>query len=187
MSARFVLIPVLALLVLATGTGCGTPYHDEMRIDARRRLDVLNASLNYDQALQAFKSGQFEKALAYTTRAIERNPEDAESHLLLGRIYIETNALERAIDSLTTAQETDPELADPHYYAGIVYQRWSDDEQAYEAYMEAFELESSSVHYLLAAAESLVALEQFDGAKNLIGSKLAYFEHNSALHHLLGQ
>ena len=188
MSARFVLIPVLAVLVLATGSGCGGPsFHDEMRIDARKRLDVLNASLNYDQALQAFKSGQFEKAIKFTTTALAQNDEDVENHLLLGRIYIETNALEMAIGSLKTAQETDPELADPYYYSGIVYQRWSDDEQAYEAYRKAFELESSSVHYLLAAAESLVALERFDGAKSLIESKLAYFEHNLALRLLLGQ
>jgi tetratricopeptide (TPR) repeat protein len=78
-------------------------------------------------------------------------------------------------------------LAEAHYYLGIVYQRWSDNEKAYGQYLQAFQLETSKVDYLLASAESLVALNRFDEAKTLVSDKATYFEHNAALRQLLGQ
>ena len=83
--------------------------------------------------------------------------------------------------------DKDEQCAEAHYFAGIVFQRWSDDEQAYEHYMQAFEQESDNVQYLLASAESLVALGEFGAARELVEPKLSYFEYNSALQHLLGQ
>ena len=185
MSARLIFTALLISVVVTPG--CGTPYHDEMRTDAQRRLGVMNALLGYDQALQFFNTAQFDKALEQIENAIRQDPEPADYHLLEARIFIETNKLESAIASLETAIEKDSESADPHYYSGIVYQRWSNDESAYEEYLTASELESSSVFYLLAAAESLVALERFGEARDLIEPRLDYFEHNSAMRHLLGQ
>jgi tetratricopeptide (TPR) repeat protein len=188
MSSRHVLVLALAATVIASAAGCGlTPNKERWIQEAEKRQGVMNAQLNFDQAEHSFKTGQFDTALEQIERAITQNPESAVNHLLLGRIYIETNALENSIDALEEAQELDPELADAHYYAGIVFQRWSDDERAYDEYLTAFELDPDSVHYLLAAAESLVALERYEEAKDLVHSKLTYFEHNSALRHLLGQ
>jgi Flp pilus assembly protein TadD len=86
-----------------------------------------------------------------------------------------------------TATELAKTTAQAHYFAGIVFQRWSDDEQAYQHYRQAFELESTNAQYLLASAESLVALGEFESAKQLIESKLTYFEHNAALRQLQAQ
>ncbi|MHC4775169.1 MAG: tetratricopeptide repeat protein, partial [Planctomycetota bacterium] len=107
--------------------------------------------------------------------------------VLEGRIYFETHRLEKAAESFEAALQLKPGHAEAHYYSGIVYQRWSDDAKAYEQYMAAYEMDPTSVGYLLAAAESMVALEQFDAAKRLLEGKLNYFEHNSAMRHLLAQ
>ena len=40
------------------------------------------------------------------------------------------------------------------------------------------------MHYLLASAEALVAMGEFDQAEELIVPKMAYFEHNASLHQL---
>ena len=183
--------PILSLAVLITAVnvvGCGGPrYHEQMRTGAAERVAIFKAQLAYDQATQAFNVGRFEKAYRQILGAIQQNPDTPGYYLLQGRILMETHRLERAIHAFEKAIELEPRFANAHYYSGIVYQRWSDDERAYEHYLRAHELDSSSVQYLLAAAEVLVALQQYDDAMVLVESKLDYYEHNAAMRQLLGQ
>ena len=176
---------VIAAVYLA---GCsGGRYHEEMRTGAAERVAIFHAQLAYDQATQAFNVGRFEKAYRQILGAIQQNPDNPGYHLLKGRILMETHRLERSIRAFEKAIELTPQFADAHYYSGIVYQRWSDDERAYENYLRAHELDSSSVQYLLAAAEALVALQQYEDAMELVESKLDYYEHSAAMRQLLGQ
>lgn len=78
-------------------------------------------------------------------------------------------------------------LGQAHYFSGIVYQRWSEDELAYEQYLKAFENEPTNPQYLLASAESLIAMGEFDAASELLTPRMSYFEHNAALRQLQGQ
>ena len=183
--------PLLIVLLIAVGgwsAGCATPSHGEQaRIDARRRMNIVNAELTYDQAEQAFKTGQFDDALKNINRCVEVMPDRPKFHLLQGRIHLETHRLDKSIESFQAALEQQRDYAEAHYFSGIVYQRWSDDEKAHEHYRAAYELEPSAVGYLLAAAESMVALSRVDEAKRLVEQKLDYFEHIPALRQLLGQ
>ncbi len=182
--------PIIVSAVLAAGflAGCGpTKSGLEARSRARDRLNAVNAQLSRDQAVQALEAGQFEKATKEIGQAIALHPTWAESHVVNGRIFLETHRLEKAQRSFAKALELQPDYPEAHYYSGIVYQRWSDDARAYDHYLSAFEQEPDRVPYLLAAAESLVALDQLEEARYLIDSKLVYFEHNAALRHLLGQ
>ena len=197
-------------------TGCGpTKAGKEARSQAYDRMNLINAQVHYDQARQSFESGQFDKALREINRAIARFSEAPPYYVIQGRIYLETHQLEAALDSLNKAVElgepkdekssiqppvhvTDSQqeklntekketLAQAHYFAGIVFQRWSDDEQAYRRYLKAFEIQPTNAQYLLASAESLIALGEFEMAKQLVQPKMAYFEHNAALRQLQGQ
>src|SRR5436190_1417931 len=192
---RRILFSVFLLAAFAVLAGCGGPSAEgiNQRRLASERVGVMNAQISFDQARQAFEVGQFEKSLREINAAITRYPNNPEYYILQGRIYLETKRLEQAIgsfeqgitrcDALAKAQEkatakpdTAPDrpaaaspaqviMAEGHYYSGIVYQRWSDDQRAYEEYSQAFQIESTKVDYLLAAAESLVALGRFDEAK----------------------
>ncbi len=184
-SVSYILVPLLVV----TLAGCMGPTKTglEAREKARARVNVINAQIDYKLAKQSFEVGQFEAAVRSIKIAIERSPQEASYLLLQGRIYLETYRLDLAIESFEAALELHAQLADAHYYAGIVYQRWSNDQLAYDQYRSAYELEPSKVQYLLAAAESLVAMREFERARHLTEEKLAYFEHNAALRHLLGQ
>ena len=183
--------PIFSLASLVTAVylvGCsGGGYHEEMRSSARERLSIFNAQLAYDQATQAFNTGRFDQAMRQIVAAIQQYPDNPAYHLLQGRILLETHRLERSVHAFEKAIELAPAFAAAHYYAGIVHQRWSDDARAYAYYHQAHELESSSVQYLLAAAEALISLQQYDNALVLVESKLDYFEHNAAMRQLLGQ
>ncbi len=187
MSIRPILV-ITALAAAAALTGCAERTRGlEAREQARERINVVNSKLSYDQAEQSFKQGQFEKASKDLRIAIELHPDSAKYRVLEGRINLETHRLEDAVDSFNAALERDPKLAEAHYYLGIVYQRWSNDATAYDHYMEAYDLQPETVAYLLAASESMIAMDQYAAAKRLIESKLAHFEHNAALRQLLGQ
>lgn len=205
---------MIVVLMVAALAGCNGPTKagTEARAAANARMNVINAQVHFDQAKQSFDSGQFEKAQREIQRAIARYPDAPNYYVLQGRIYMETHDLEAslncfkiAIDMLdgaeklaTAKSETDKikqtatprevtTLAEAHYFTGIVFQRWSDDEQAFHAYRRAFELQPTNAQYLLAAAESLIAMGEFEQARQLVEPRMSYFEHNAALRQLQAQ
>jgi len=183
----FVLAGILGL-TLAAASGCSpTKTGMENRAAANERMSMVGAQVHFEQSKQHFATGQLDKALKEIDRAIERFPEHGDYHLLKGRVLLEQARLEQSLACFTTALEKNPRLADAQYYAGIVYQRWSDDRQAHTCYLQAYTIEPDKVHYLLAAAESLVALGEYAQAAELIEPKLAYFEHNASLRQLQAQ
>jgi len=188
MSYRLILtLVVLAMTTLLMGCGGPTKAGIEARADARDRLAIVNAQVSYDQAKRAFEVGQFDRALREVRNALERYPDAAEYHLLHGRILLETHRLERALQAFDTAIEKNPESAEAHYFAGIIFQRWSNNERAFDKYMAASELDESNAQYLLAAAETMIALRRYSDARALVEPRMPYFEYNAALRHLLAQ
>lgn len=176
------------VLAAALATGCApTKEGIKNRQAASDRMNLVGAQVNYEQSRQLFASGQLDKSLREIDKAIARYPKSGAFHLMRGRILLEQARLEQALASFTLALENDSKLADAHYYAGVVYQRWSDEEQAFTCYVAAHELETDKVHYLLAAAEALTAMGEFERAQTLIEPRLAYFEHNASLRQLLAQ
>lgn len=188
-SRSFIVVAlVLSSTLVSTLGGCApTKEGVKNRQAAADRMNVVSAQVNFDQSKQLFATGQLDKALREIDKAIERYPESGEYYLLRGRILQEQARLEQALAAFTTALEKNPKLADAQYYAGVIYQRWSDDEQAFTCYNQAFEIAPDRVHYLQAAAESLVAMGELDKAEQLIEPKLAYFEHNASLRQLQAQ
>lgn len=183
---------ILSALLLGTfafAAGCNGPTQSgiKARAEAHDRMNLVNAQVAYDQARQAFETGQFEKAAREIRNAIARYDKLGEYYLLQGRICVETHQLEKALESFQTAMEKKADYADAHYFAGIVYQRWSDDEQAYREYRDAYDIEPTRAQFLLAAAETLISLGEFDAASELIAPRLDYFEHNAAIKQLQGQ
>lgn len=74
---RCVLAGTVAAATLMAG-GCGeTAHSQQVRKDARGRYDRAGAQIAYDQARQAFQSGQFEQALGHVDRAIARFPKES--------------------------------------------------------------------------------------------------------------
>ncbi|HVP72792.1 MAG TPA: tetratricopeptide repeat protein [Phycisphaerales bacterium] len=179
----------LAILAAAVSLAGCSPSKSGVknRQAANDRMNVVAAQINLEQAEQFFSTGQLDEALREIDRAIARYPDAGEYHLMRGRILLEQAKLEQSLDAFTTALEKNPKLADAHYYAGVIYQRWSDDEQAHTCYQAAFDLQPEKVHYLLASAEALVAMGEFDRAEELIDPKMAYFEHNASLRQLQAQ
>lgn len=186
MTRRLICVLSLALVTL-TLVACSGPTKTglEARDQAHGRMNLMNARVHYDQAKRSFEVGQFQKAMQEIDKAISRKDDQPQYYILRGRILLEQHRLEGALASISSAFEHDPQSAEAHYYAGIIYQRWSNNEKAYEHYMNAFEHDSTNVQYLLAAAESMIDMDDDAGAEELIVQHMSYFEHNAAMRHLL--
>lgn len=184
---RTLLISLCALAALLHAFGCAPRAAGvEARREADNRFRRTTSLVSFDQAQQAFESGDLDRARKEVEAAIARSDAEARYWSLLGRIELEAGRLEAAIKAFESAIERDPALAEPYYYRGIVYQRWGMTDDAVADYSKAFENDGSRVAYLLAWAELLVAERRLDEAREVLIPKLAYFEHNAAIHELLG-
>jgi tetratricopeptide (TPR) repeat protein len=176
---------VVGILLLA---GCSGPTKSGKiaRANAHQRMDAVNADLAAQQAKQQFEVGQLASAIETIDAAIARYEGNASYHLLRGRILVEQHRLDEAGRALTRSAELDPTVAEPHYFLGVLHQRWSEDENAFACYKKAMECDTTHPQYLLASAESLVALGKFDDAITLLQEAGKEFQHQPAVSALLG-
>jgi tetratricopeptide (TPR) repeat protein len=179
------LILLIAALLLV---GCSGPTKQGKiaRADAHQRMDVVNADLAAQQALQQFEVGQLEAAISTIDAAIARYDDNASYHLLRGRILIEQHKLDSARKALLRSAEIDSKVAEAHYFLGVLHQRWSEDEEALSCYSKAMECDKSHPQFLLATAETYVALGKFDKAIELLESAGKEFQHQPSITALLG-
>lgn len=183
-SSRAVLLAALCAAVGGcAGHGNYTKAHKEQ---AELRVAQMKSATEWDMAHQQFMAGDLKKALASVDRSITLNGQVAKSHVLRGRILIETGALEMALPAFERALEIDPTNTDAHYYKGIVFERFGEGERALACYTRAAELDPTNAQYPLAAAEALIDLERLDEARKLLEGGTRRFEHNAGIRQTLG-
>lgn len=179
----------LAALAVPLVAGCGGPTKagQEARKAAKERAAEASAVIVYDQAMQSFKAGQFDRALKEVDEAIFRLPEEARFWTLRGRINLETGNLEQAERDFTKAIGIDEAFAEARYRRGMVYERWNDHATAHADYAAAAERNPERLAYALAAGEMLVAEGRNAEAKAYLEPALARFGNSGVLNQLLGK
>lgn len=183
---RTIILTALTTLSLCTLACAPRSSGVEARKEADIRFRRTTSLVSFDQAKQAFESGQLDTARKEIEGAIARSDTEAKYWSLLGRIELESKHLEKSIAAFEKSIACDPTLGEPYYYRGIVHQRWAQSDKAIADYLKAAELDPERVSYLLAAAELMIAARKLDEAREVLLPKLAYFEHNAAMHELLG-
>lgn len=175
----------LVCAAAALAAGCdGTLHSQRVRNEARDRFDRAGAQIAYDQARQAFHSGQFEQALGHVDRAIARFPKDASYHLLRGRVLHEMTRVADARDAFQEAVAIDPRKPEPHYFLGVIHQRWHEYEKALDCYAKAAGAAPSKLHFVAAEVEMLTVLGRLDEADARIASVERTFEFSPVIDRL---
>ncbi|QDU70203.1 tetratricopeptide repeat protein [Mucisphaera calidilacus] len=181
-----VLFAVALAAVFAIGCE-STRDVDQHKVEADARWWDLRGNMILEQAQYQFDNSELDQAEATLHEAMRISPENPRLLILAGRIALERGELERAAIALRSAAEADPQDAVAHYYLGIVEQRWQRTQAARDHYARAAELDPDNLEYLLAHAESEVALGNDAQAVALMEQRLGYFAHHAALHHALGR
>lgn len=94
------------------------------------------------------KLGHLDKAEAYDRKALDLDPNNAETMNNLGVVYLEQNRLEEALVMLEKALQKNPAYADPHFHLGRLYEkqgRVADAIRAYTVFLERYPDPGSSV------------------------------------------
>lgn len=148
-------------------------YTSDFKEDAARNMARIRAATEYDMALQRYRSGDLEHALATVERSIALRGDVPKGHLLKGRVLFELGRHQPALDAIDRGLALDPTDADLHYHRGIVLERIGRIEAALESYRAAAAIDPAGLHYKLAAAEALIELGRLDEARRELQSDTA--------------
>lgn len=97
-----------------------------------RGLAELRKTLEYDPAhipalvglaTVFLKNGDNATALEYASKAVQAGPDDFATHIVYGRVLLETDETAAAAAQLETAVKLAPESADAHYSLATAYSR----------------------------------------------------------------
>lgn len=189
-SNRVALAVGLGIMVgLSTGlSGCfghGGRTSQQMTQAAQRMAQIKSAT-EWEMAEQAFQAGDLDRALEKVNNSIVMNPSVTKSHVLKGRVLLETGELEKARRSLLEAQVIDPTFEDAHYYLGMVYERLAKKDEALRCYETAAVLNPEQALYAVAVAETMVDLNRIEDAQKYLDDRAGVFEHNAGVRQTLG-
>jgi tetratricopeptide (TPR) repeat protein len=70
---------------------------------------AASLSQDYQRGEQAFKNENYDEAIDYLSRYLEKSPEDAEAHLKLGLAFLKKENLREAVDQFKESINLDPE------------------------------------------------------------------------------
>lgn len=75
----------------------------------------------YRQGVEHNKRGEFDKAIAYYSKAIALRPSSPELYFVRGRAYKQNEQYDEAIKDLTKAVALKPDYAEAYNHRGVVY------------------------------------------------------------------
>jgi tetratricopeptide (TPR) repeat protein len=153
----------------------------DQRAQAQERWDDVRSDVKLRLAREHLEGGRIDEAEDMIEQAVVLAPDNPQAYLLATRLRIEQGQLAEARQAITMAasiSQDDPEI---EYFAGIVAQRYGDLEGALKHYAAAAARAPNTAPYLLAKAETLVALGRPADALEFISPRIYDFDDNVPL------
>ena len=117
---------VAVALLAASGCSCGNdtpkPVGNGKGSANGKRIERSAAQKAADRGGEFLFEGQYDKAIATYTEAIELNPDFAEAYLNRGISFSATKQYEKAIEDFTAAIRIDPTMHGAYYNRGKAYE-----------------------------------------------------------------
>jgi len=154
---------------------------DDHRDRAQERWNGMRGNVELQVAEQHFRAGRLTEASKALQHVLAMSPQNVDAYKLACRLYIEQGELARARDAISTALLHSADDAEAEYLAGIVAQRYGEMGRALEHYMDAQSLAPNEVEYVLAVAETWMALEKPEKALEVVEGRLTDFDGCAAI------
>lgn len=122
----------------------------------------------YEEAEDAFRSGETDDAEKRLIELISINPKHAEAFELLGRVYMQTKDYSLARETLLHVLKLSPKNASVHASLGEVSELEGKDEAAFESYKKAMELSPNNPKYLDFFISAAIKSENIKEAKEAL-------------------
>ena len=126
--------------------------------------DPENANAYLNLAIAYFKQGLLDQALLVATTALERRPDAAALHNVLGLIHLERDDSRNATASFLSALKQDPMLIDAKLNLGALELAYGDFSAALKRFDEVLKVRPKDSMLVMSRAVALRGLERFDEA-----------------------
>ncbi|MHC4441662.1 MAG: tetratricopeptide repeat protein [Planctomycetota bacterium] len=176
----------LAVWLLAA-TSCSLLNRPTAKQESSGRWKDVQGRLKYQLALDNYNIGQLEEAQNYLEESIGLSQTAPEPYILQTKILLEKGETASASRALDRALHNGGNSAELYYLNGMVAERYGRHTEAMSWYQGASERDPINAHYVVAVAETLVALDKQDKALELILSRWTDFENNATLRSLAGR
>jgi tetratricopeptide (TPR) repeat protein len=142
---------------------------------------ILDAEELLHLALRASAQNHHEEAISCLKRAIEKKPESAKLHYMLGAEHAEIGLYERAVEEISNAVKLDPKLDTAHFQLGLLHITSGRVQQAIDAWKSLDQLGSSNFLYLFKKGLIHLTNNEFDECVNALEKGILQNNTNAAL------
>ncbi|MGD2084591.1 MAG: tetratricopeptide repeat protein [Candidatus Aminicenantes bacterium] len=146
--------------------------------------DLIESMENpFDQGQILFSRDQFEGAIPYFKKAVEKDPFHAEAYYYLGICYRETGATD-AVDAFKKAIEINPNYVKAYYDLGITYNRLNMKAEAIEVFKQVLEISPDHEDALLNLGIAYCLDKNFRSATSVLKRSVDIFPNKKAYYYL---
>lgn len=164
---------VMAMLAGCTLLGgCNQPDQEESKEQAYQRWYDTRAAVLVSLGNEQFSVGDMDAAYNSAKEALSLSPNMTSAILLMARVSIEKDRHKEAMTYLDAVAEMEPANPMAPYLMAVIHERRQRYDEALKLYEKARALDPANPAYVLASAETLVALGKPGEALELIESKL---------------
>jgi tetratricopeptide (TPR) repeat protein len=164
-------ITVTAIVVCLGSVGCES--FSESKKLAQKRWEKASVRVKLNLAQQEYERNQFDQAKKDVYKCIIADPDNAQAHLLYGKLLLAEDKGTDAERELQLAVELDEKLGEGWYWLGLATQGPEQTQQALFYYNKALALNPANVDYVLAVAETYAKQKKLEEAIKLLEEKIA--------------
>jgi tetratricopeptide (TPR) repeat protein len=164
---------IIITVIIACLSGAGCESHSQSKKIAQKRWDKASVGVKLSLAQQEYENGHFSEAKRITAECVTADPNNAEGHLLYGKLLSAEDKWIDAERELRLAVELDEKLGEGWYLLGLATGGPERTPQALLYYSKALELNPTNIDYIIAVAETYAEQEKPEEATNLLEEKMA--------------
>lgn len=164
-------IIVTAILICFGCVGCES--HSKSKKLATERWEKASSGIKLKLAQQKYENNNLDEAREAVSECITADPNNAQAHLLYGKLLLAEDKETDAVRELRLAAELDEKLGEGWYWLGVATERQEQSQQALFYYNKALSLDPVNIDYILAVAETYAGQEKPAEAVKLLEEKIA--------------
>jgi tetratricopeptide (TPR) repeat protein len=126
-------------------------------------------------------------AIELGERLVTEFPKEADSHVLLGNTYRQIGQSVKAVGCWQKALNLDPERVDVYIYMAILEEEKGNKEQALIHWKKVLSLQPTRPGARDSLANTLMSLNEWDTAIEILNEELTYSPQSARTHYLLGR
>lgn len=182
-SRQAMILSVFSGLVLS---GCMAPSRTANDA-AHARWNAMRAQVKLRLAQDQFDAGDINASLGPLSEAARLDPHAVGAEILLAKIQLARGELGAARSTLAQAHHQGKSTAETLYLQGVLEERAGKSERAFEAYRAALDADPHEFHYVVAVAETILALGFPDPVVRWLDRFEESHGHSATFHALRGQ